>query len=87
MKVACFHSNTGMYIVPPTSSPGKLHSYLANIPCWAIIGPLANRHVNGVSWRINGGTITLLAKGFLRNTGLGVIKLEFIQAANHCALF
>ena len=30
-------------------SPEKSQSYQASIPCWAIIGPPAKRHLNGVS--------------------------------------
>ena len=31
-----------------TRSPGKSQSYEASIQWWAIIGPLAKRHLNGV---------------------------------------
>ena len=53
-----FLSNTGPY-------PLKTQSYQSDIQCWAIIGPPAKRHLNGIRWRAVEGPLIAVFGSFL----------------------
>ena len=43
-----------------SGSSEKSQNYQASIQCWAIIGPPAKRHLNGVRWRAGDGPLIVL---------------------------